>query len=146
MERELLIEEVETLLNTRLQKDIVLIETGHDSNRYIRCVYKNNRTTISEFLEGFVAVYGDGLSDEMKADPLRSLLNLLHEKKVLKKDFKPYLRSVSNGFYEEKPSRIYLDSDKNAVRVETDAYITAAGANRLRMNELKPILTASSAI
>jgi hypothetical protein len=145
-ERELLIKEVEDLLKVRLERDVVLVETGHDSKRYIRCIYKQNRTTLKNFLQDLVTVYGDGLEEEMKEDPIQSLLQLLHEKKVLKKDFKPYSTAFSKGYYEEKPSRIYVDSNKNAIRVETEVYITAAGANRLRLKELKPILTAANSI
>lgn len=145
-ERELLITEVEKLLKVRLEKDVILVETGHDSKRYVRCIYKQNRITLNQFLQDFVDVYGDGLPEDMKESPVTSLLQLLHEKKVLKKDFKPYSTSVSKGYYEEKPARIYVDSNKNAIRVETEAYITAAGANRLRLKELKPILTAANSI
>lgn len=145
-ERELLIQEVEKLLFIRLEKDVVLVETGTDSNRFIRCIYKQNKVTLTQFLQDFVSVYGDGLGKEMKENPVHSLLQLLHEKKVLKKDFKPYQSSVSKGFYEEKPVRIYMDSNKNAVRVETEVYITAAGANRLKMKELKPVLVTANSI
>ncbi|MGM2632453.1 hypothetical protein [Bacillus cereus group sp. Bce040] len=145
-ERELLIKKVENLLKVRLEKDVVLVEAGHDSNRYIRCIYKQNRTTLKGFLEDLVTVYEDGLAEEMKDNPIQSLLQLLHEKKVLKKNFKPYSTAFSNGYYEEKPARIYVDSDKNAVRVETEVYITATGANRLRLKELKPVIVAANSI
>lgn len=145
-ERELLIKEVENLLKVRIEKDVVLLETGHDSNRYIRCIYKQNRTTLKGFLQDLVTVYGDGLDEEMKEQPVPSLLQMLHDKKVLKKNFKPYSTAFMKGYFEEKPSRIYVDSNKNAIRVETEVYITAAGANRLRLKELKPILTAANSI
>ncbi|WP_257146730.1 hypothetical protein [Priestia megaterium] len=145
-ERELLIEQVENLMKTKLEKDVVLLQTGQNSNRFIRCIYKNNRTTLRQFLHDFVHVYENGLEEYMKDNPVDSLLQMLHEKKVLKKDYKPYLTSVSKGFYEEKPARIYVDPIKGAIRVETEVYITAAGANRLRMKELKPILRRANSI
>ncbi|WP_368532154.1 hypothetical protein [Cytobacillus horneckiae] len=145
-ERELLIKEVENLMKVRLEKDVVLIETGQESNRYIRCMYSHNRTTLHQFIEDFADVFADGLPEDMKENPIDSILQMLHDKKMLKKDLKPYISSVSKGFYEEKPSRIYLDGNKNAVRVETEAYITASGANRLRLKELKPFITASNSI
>ncbi|WP_232357421.1 phage antirepressor KilAC domain-containing protein [Bacillus tropicus] len=145
-ERELLIKKVENLLKVRLEKDVVLVEAGHDSNRYVRCIYRQNRTTLKGFLEDLVAVYGDGLAEEMRTNPVQSLLQLLHEKKVLKKDYKPYSTSFSKGYFEEKPVRIYVDSNKNAIRIETEVYITASGTNRLRLKELKPIIVAGNSI
>lgn len=145
-ERELLIKKVENLLKVRLEKDVVLVEAGHDSKRYIRCIYRQNRTTLKGFLEDLVAVYGDGLEEEMRENPIPSLLQLLHEKKVLKKDYKPYSTAFSKGYFEEKPARIYVDSNKNAIRVETEVYITASGSNRLRLKELKPIIVAGNSI
>ncbi|MES9681723.1 hypothetical protein ABWK22_02160 [Gottfriedia acidiceleris] len=146
LERESLIKEVENLLKVRLEKDVVLVEAGHNSKRYVRCIYKHNRTTLKDFLQDFVTVYGDGLEEGMREEPVQSLLQLLHEKKVLKKNFKPYSTAFANGYYEEKPTRIYVDSNRNAVRVETEVYLTAAGANRLRLKELKPILTRANSI
>lgn len=136
-EREKLVQEVEKLMKVRIDKDVKLVQTGQDSNRYVKCIYKQNRMTLQEHLDVFIMSHGDQLDDEMKANPMQSILELLHEKKILKKNFKPYQSAVTKGYFEEKPVRIYVDPKNGAVRVETEVYITVAGIERLRSKELK---------
>ena len=136
-EREKLVQEVEKLMKIRIDKDVKLVETGQDSNRYVRCIYKQNRMTLKEYLENFITSHGSQLDEEMKENPMQSLMELLRDKKILKKNFKPYQSAVTKGYFEEKPVHIYVDSKNGAVRVETEVYITVTGIERLRSKELK---------
>lgn len=142
-EREKLIEEVESLMKVKLDRDVKLIETGHDSNRYVRCIYKSNRMTLEEYLTSFSETYAKGLEEDMKENPVPSLLQYLHERKLLKKNFKPYSTAVAKGYFEEKPVRIYVCPKKRAMRVETDVFLTASGSFRLHDKELKRIVKAA---
>lgn len=142
-ERERLIEEVESLMKVKLDRDVKLIETGHESNRYVRCIYQSSRMTLEDYLKDFSNTYEKGLEEDMKENPVESLLQLLHEQKLLKKNFKPYSTAVAKGYFEEKPVRIYVCPKKRAMRVETDVFLTASGSYRLRDKELKRIVKAA---
>jgi len=140
-EREALIRSVEELLNTRLEKDVVLVRAEGDSSRFVRCIYKTG-TTLKDYLTTLARSHTAYFETDDVEENLETLYTRLHNKKVLKKNYYPYSSGIARGYFEEKPASIILDRELNASRVDNEVYITVEGMNRLRFKELSPVYKA----
>lgn len=138
-ERDALISSIEKLMQTRINRDIILVQAEGDSSRYVKCIYKENGVTLDEYLTNLVTTYASNFDSENTEEMKQFVLNKLQEAKVLKKNYFPYSSSITKGYFEEKPCRIFLDDKRNVSRVENEVYLTAEGMNRFRFKELKAI-------
>lgn len=138
-ERTALINNIEELMQTRINQDIVLVRTEGDSSRYVKCIYKENAITLDEYITNLVKAHASFFESENEEDNKQWVLNKLHESKILKQNHFPYSSSITKGYFEEKPCRIFLDDKRSVSRVENEAYLTTEGINRLRFKELKDV-------
>lgn len=138
-EKDSLIASIEELMQARIHQDIVLVKVEEDSSRYVKCIYKNNGITLDEYLTNLVTTYSSYFDSDNIEENKEFVMLLLHESKLLKKNYYPYTSSITKGYFEEKPCRIFLDDKLNISRVENEVYLTTEGINRLRFKELKHI-------